>query len=194
MKNLLDNQIVPREQNTAPEQSLEKFQIDWEELILKSIQSGKEEVKDIRTIELLNGESFEEKLYVHATPLGISVGAILKNKEKTLLYTCGFSKPYSEKDEKDYLIAQPRISINASDKAASLPPRIVGGLTMEISAKYDKYIVQAVANTQNKKIKHLIDVGDEYESERERYLNDGYQAMKGYPNKLDKMFYPAQKN
>lgn len=190
---LEENNLISQKLESALEQSPENFQSDWEELIIKAMESGKEETKDIGTIELPNGKSFEEKLIIRPGCSGPEVGAKLEGEEETFIYSCrcfkGHTKTYGE-----IMVAEPHISVKYKEGGSALIPVSLSGssIAKKLSERYDKYIVQAASNALNERVLHPIIVGYD-RLKKDRYLNSGYNTRKDDEQVVDKMYNPEIK-
>ncbi len=173
----------------------ENFQADWESLIRASEQARERKVKQLPSIQTGSGEVFEQSLFAEATPefRTIRVGAILEAPDYTVAYYCrcfsGYPAAYG-----DIIVAEPHVDIKGKGRNISLPADKSGPLAMELSSKYDTYIVQAVANVLGQKVLHTIEVGYEDSPRKKSYLEHGYAVRSGYPQVVDRIFEPVNKN
>ena len=190
---LEENNLISQKLESALEQSPENLQSDWEELIIKAMESGKEETKDIGTIELPNGKSFEEKLIVKPGCSGPEVGAKLEGEGETFVYSCRCFKSRME-TYGEIMAADPHILVRHKEgRSALIPVSMTGNsIAKKLSERYDKYIVQAVSNVLNERVLHPIVVGYD-RLEKDRYLNSGYNARKDDEQVVDKIYNPKIK-
>lgn len=180
----------------AIERLSENFQQQWESLIRLSLGSRQREIHRLDPVSLAEGKLFEQYLFAESLPgrSGPEVGAVLENPLTSLTYSCKCFQGFPAGYEDRIMVAEPHLDMRGKDKRVSLPADKSGAMGMELSARYDASIVQAIANVLGERVLHSIEVGYEDSSRKKHYLANGYQARKGYPQVVDRIYEPIQKD